>query len=176
MKFNDIPQLTRSANYQTHVEWSFLEAHLDHWFDRGGNGEIAKLDLEPDFQRLHVWTPDQQTKYVEYILQGGMSGKNLYFNCNGWMRSWKGPFVIVDGKQRLHAVRQFLKNEVPIFNGKYFKDFEGRMPNHAHFICYVNDLKTRAEVIKWYLEMNTGGTPHTQSEIAKAQILLEECK
>jgi len=171
LNFQTIPQLTRMANYRTTVDWRYLEEHIDHWKERG-DGTIAELDLEPDFQRLHVWTPEQQTKYVEHILSGGMSGRDLHFNCNGWMNTWKGPFVIVDGKQRLEAARAFIRGEVPIFGGHYFKDIEGRLPHQANFLMCVNDLKTRAEVIKWYLEMNTGGTPHTQDEIAKAQALL----
>ena len=136
LNFQTIPQLTRMANYRTTVDWRYLEEHISHWADRGGDESvIAKLDLNSDFQRLHVWT-------------------------------------IVDGKQRLEAARAFMRNEVPIFGGHYCKDIEGRMPHQANFLMCVNDLKTRAEVIKWYLEMNTGGTPHTQEEIAKAQALL----
>jgi len=37
----------------------------------------------------------------------------------------------------------------------------------------VNNLKTKAEVLRWYLEMNTGGVVHTQDEVDKARALLE---
>jgi uncharacterized protein with ParB-like and HNH nuclease domain len=134
----------------------------------------AALDLTPDFQRQHVWTLEQQSAYVEYILRGGMSGRELYFNCVGWMGDYKGPFVIVDGKQRLEAVRKYLRNEIPILNGVYHKDFEDRLPSTAQFILCINNLPTRAEVLQWYLEMNSGGTPHTQEELDKVKFLLQE--
>jgi hypothetical protein len=173
MNFKDINTFTRTPNYRVNVPWDYIEINIDHWKeDKEG---ICPVDLEPDFQRLHVWTPEQQTKYVEYILSGGMSGREIYFNCTGWMNDFRGPFVIVDGKQRLHAVREFLANRVPIFGGNYRKDIEGRLPSNADFLFCVNDLKTRAEVIKWYLEMNAGGTPHTPAEIAKAKELLNQC-
>jgi len=176
-----------TPNYRINVPWDYLEENLARWTDsREG---CAPLNLEPDFQRCHVWTTEQQIKYVEYILSGGMSGREIYFNCAGWMKDWVGPFVIVDGKQRLYAVRQFLANRLPIFGdypgatkkavlkikGFYRSEIEGRLSLNAQFIFAVNDLKTRAEVLKWYLEMNTGGTPHTPEEIAKATNLLAKC-
>ena len=36
-----------------------------------------------------------------------------------------------------------------------------------------NNLKTRKEVLQWYIEMNNGGTPHTKEEINRVKILLE---
>lgn len=181
-------------NYRVNVMWDYLEQHLEHWAARGDAG-MAQLDLDPDFQRGHVWTIKQQIAYVEYILQGGMSGREIYFNCTGWMKNWEGPFVIVDGKQRLHAARQFMADKLPVFGELYPKpvnglfddkgkiqykgylrsEIEGRLSLNAGFVFCVNDLKTRAEVLKWYLEMNTGGTPHTADEIGKVKVMLAEC-
>lgn len=167
MKYDDIPQFTKSGSYRVTVDWKYLLEHLNEWEnERGG----AKLDMNPDFQRLHVWTEEQQIAYVEYILRGGMSGRDIYFNCVGWSGDYRGPFVLVDGKQRLQAATKFLTNAIPVFNGHYFKDIEGRI--RAHFNFNVNDLKTPKEVVQWYIEMNTGGTPHTKEEIEKARAIL----
>lgn len=172
MKFTDIPQFIGNPNYRINVEWKYLEETLKNWMERTGG--LAVLDLDPDFQRGHVWTIDQQIAYVEYILSGGASGREIYFNCNGWQGKYKGPFVIVDGKQRLNAVRQFLANQIPIFNGHLFKDIEGRLPNSAYLYFNVNDLKSRKEVLTWYIQMNTGGTPHTEQEINKVKEMLAQ--
>lgn len=131
------------------------------------------LDLEPDFQRAHVWTPEQQVSYVEYILHGGESGKELYFNCAGWMRDWRGPYVIVDGKQRLEAVRRFMRNEIPAF-GRRLEEYRDK-PDMitARFSWNVAALETRREVLQWYIAFNRGGTVHTAEEIAKVQRLLD---
>lgn len=61
---------------------------------------------------------------VNFILKGGDSGRTLYFNCPGWMKDFKGPYVIVDGKQRLEAARKFVRNELSVFDGVYLKDQE----------------------------------------------------
>lgn len=183
-----------TPNYRVNVMWDYLEDHLKQWQDdRDGAG---KLNLNPDFQREHVWTIAQQIRYVEYILQGGMSGRDIYFNCTGWMKDWRGPFVIVDGKQRLHAARQFMADKLPVFGEVYPKpvaglfdatgkiqykgylrsEIEGRLGLNAGFVFHVNELNTRAEVLKWYLEMNTAGTPHTEAEIEKVKRMLKEAK
>ena len=170
--FDSVRTFTRNPSYTVHNDWKYLERILASWSER--HSGIAALDLNPDFQRGHVWTPQQQTEYVEYILAGGLSGREIYFNCKGWQGNYEGPFVIVDGKQRLHAAREFLANRVPVFGGHYYKDIDGYMD--AYFIFKVNDLPTRAQVLKWYLEMNTGGTPHTEEEINKVKKMLEETK
>lgn len=168
MHFNDLPRFTRNPSYRVTITWDYLLDQIQRWSQE----HLCPVNLDPDFQRPHVWTPAQQTAYVEYILKGGASGKEIYFNCAGWQNSYKGPFVLVDGKQRLQAATAFLKNELPIFGGYLCKDIEGRIPHNALFYFNVNDLNTRAEVLRWYLEMNTGGTPHTDSEIQKVQDML----
>jgi hypothetical protein len=57
MLFKDIQPFTRGANYHVHVPWTSLEKHLKDWQESLG------LDLEPDFQRIHVWTEPQQRRY-----------------------------------------------------------------------------------------------------------------
>ncbi len=85
-----------------------------------------------------------------------------------------GEFVCVDGLQRLTAMRRFLRNEIKVF-GAYYNEFD-EIPNSISLIFCVNNLKTRKEVLKWYLEMNTGGTVHTEEEIIKVKLMLENEK
>lgn len=169
MKFRDIPQFTRSADYRVNVGWDYLETWLKH------EREIS-LDLDPDFQRAHVWDEEKQCRYVEFVLRGGQSSRDLYFNCVGWMGTFEGPFVLVDGKQRMEAVRKFLRNELAIFDGHRLEDFEDRMPLGVNFLVHVNNLKTRAEVLQWYLDLNSGGVVHTKSELDKVRKLLAKEK
>ena len=62
------------------------------------------------------------------MLRGGITGRDLYFNHPGWMRDWKGEFVMVDGKQRLEAIRRFFHNEIPAFDS-LFKGFTDKINN-----------------------------------------------
>jgi hypothetical protein len=36
---------------------------------------------------------------------------------------------------------------------------------------HVNDLKSKKEVLTWYIEMNAGGTPHSKEEIDRVTAL-----
>jgi hypothetical protein len=37
----------------------------------------------------------------------------------------------------------------------------------------VNSLLTKADVLRWYIQFNAGGTPHTAEEIEKVKALLQ---
>lgn len=172
MDFKDIPSFPH-CNYQVDIEWSYLQYKVDK------ETEEAQLDINPDFQRAHVWTEDQQIAYVEFRLKGGRTGEQLLFNCPGYVSTSNthGPYVLVDGKQRLEAVLKFMRNELPIFGGHYRNDITGYMRMHrATFKWMVAELPTRAEVLEWYLSFNAGGTPHTKTEIDRVRKLLVEEK
>lgn len=174
MDFKDIPQLTRSGSYKINVEWKYLDETLYRWSDEAENKTLARLNMNPEFQRGHVWAEQQQIAYVEYKLRGGRGSNVILFNCVGWMNSFEGPFVLVDGKQRLEAVLKFLRNELPVF-GYLYKEFTGKLRGTgADFIFEVNDLKTEKEVLQWYKELNFGGTPHSQEELDKINLLLSK--
>lgn len=167
--FNEIKKFPRCC-YRVDIDWASLERTITD-FENPICG--APLDLNPDFQRGHVWTKAQQSAYVEYILRGGESGKELYFNCAGWDAGYRGPYVIVDGKQRLEAVRSFLRGETPAF-GAYRSEWTGSMRSHSiRFSWNIAALDTRAEVLEWYLAFNSGGSVHTQEELDRVRGLLE---
>ena len=66
---------------------------------------------------------------------------------------------------------RFINNEIPAF-GCYYKDFEDRLPMEIDVLVNINELQTREEVLKWYIEMNEGGTPHTEEEINRVKAML----
>jgi hypothetical protein len=80
--------------------------------------------------------------------------------------------VLVDGKQRLDAVLGFLNNEFPIFGDSYRRDFTGFLRTRASFKWHVNDLKSRDEVLQWYVDLNAGGTIHSPDEIARVRSMI----
>lgn len=84
--------------------------------------------------------------------------------------AFEGSFVLVDGLQRLTAVMRFLKGEITAF-GYYYGEFEDK-PHDCDFILCINDLPTRALVLQWYLDLNSGGVVHTQEELDRARMLL----
>ena len=170
-KFRDIPRFTRDGKYRSDTSWDYF---INDWVPK--HIEELNFDMDPDFQRSHVWVESQQIRYCEFILRGGKSARDIYINHPGWMTDWNGDMVLVDGKQRIEAVRRFLHNEIKVF-GHYFNEYEDRLPLlDASFSVNVNDLQTRAEVLQWYLDINAGGVVHTNEEIEKVRRLLENEK
>lgn len=171
-KFKDIPQLTRVGSYQVNMPLRDIPDKIKKWQE----DEWYNLQLNPKFQRGHVWTEEQQIKYIEYLLRGGKAANVIYFN----QPSWQGTaitdyndFVCVDGLQRLTAVLRFMNNEIKVF-GSYYKEFDDKLSFDVDLIFNINNLKTEKEVLQWYVDMNSGGTPHTNEEIERVEKMIHE--
>ena len=168
-KFADIPQLTEDGFYQIDVPLDFVARTIERYT------EEHQFNMTPDFQRAHVWTREQKIAFVEHLLRGGKGSNIIRLNRPGWMgRGEHGELVVVDGKQRLQACLDFVENRIPAF-GTLYAHYEDKVRIISiNLRFHINNLRTREEILKWYLELNTGGTPHTEEEIAKVQKLLDE--
>ena len=166
----DIPQFIRRPNYVVDIGWDYLPTYYYNAVSE------CRLDINPPFQRGHVWTDNQKVRYVEFILQGGQSGRDIYTNSPGWSEGATGdennPYILVDGKQRLDAVLGYLNNEFPIFGGNYHRDYSGRINSSVGLRWHVNELRTYREVLQWYVDLNAGGVVHSDSEIARVRELI----
>lgn len=176
MKFSEIPKFTAVGNYEVFIPLTNLEEQLKRYDEGYG------LELNPDFQRGYVWTREQQIAWLEFFFRGGRTSRVIYFNCTEFSCGHATNrdacdiegMVCVDGLQRLTALRAFLNNEVPIF-GTYYKDFEDKLIWSEHGVYFnVNSLQTRKELLTWYIEMNSGGTVHSEEELNRVKLLLEE--
>jgi len=167
--FSNIPKFTRDGNFQQDMPIERLPAWIETEQKNG-------LQLCPDFQRGHVWTTAQQVAFIEYLLRHGKSGRTLYFNCPDYTRVVKTgsyqEFLCVDGLQRITAILKFLNNEIMAF-GSFFCEFTDTLSMFEDTIVIkVNNLPSREAVLQWYIEMNSGGTPHSDDEIERVKDLL----
>ena len=86
-----------------------------------------KLILDVDFQRRSVWENKQKHELSESILMG-LPLPIFYFKQQD-----NATYVVVDGKQRLTALFEYMNNEfalkglkiLPFLNGKKYKDLVG---------------------------------------------------
>lgn len=171
VRFQDIPKFTSPGRYAV----DYPLDSLVRWVENAERDD--KLLLCPDFQRGHVWTESQQCRYIEFLLRGGRTGRDLYFNDPSWHRSVPAghynDFVVVDGLQRITALRRFIHDEIPVF-GSFYSEFRDSLRLSTDTVrVHINDLKSRREVLTWYIEINTGGTPHSEEEIRRVQALLD---
>ncbi|MXN76453.1 DUF262 domain-containing protein [Burkholderia sp. 4701] len=176
MTNNELIALIRplpQARYEVDTHWGMLEKTL------ADMGKDYGLDLSPDFQRGHVWTAAQQQHYVENVMRGVVptSGLTVQFNCANFETMLMKPdsdlptgFQILDGLQRLTAVREFLAGNVRPF-GLTLGDLEGTsftprgMTYRLRFATFCFQYKQ--DVLEHYLVLNRGGTPHSNEEISR---------
>lgn len=167
-RFSDVPQFTREGAWECDFPLKRVWHRIDELQREEG------LDIDPDFQRAHVWTEAQQIAWIEFILRGGKTGRVIYLNNPTWNKMvHKGykDFVLVDGKQRLEALRRFLHDEIRVF-GSLYSEFTDELSIVQTIKINVNDLQTRKEVLQWYVDMNAGGTPHSADEINRVRDLM----
>lgn len=166
MNFSDIPQFPHSC-WRVNVEFKSVDSMLKRWNEpeRG-----TPLILNPEWQRGHVWKESQQIAFVEYMLKGGTTGREIYFNCSEWMGRYDAPIYCVDGLQRLTAVTRFTNNEIPAF-GTLYKDFEGWCRAELNF--NMLKIRNKKDLLRVYLDFNSGGTPHNPKELKRIQEMID---
>ncbi len=81
--------------------------------------KFKELDLSPDFQREFVWDYPRKSQLIESLLLG-IPIPAFYFAQNK-----EGVFHVVDGLQRLTAIKEFLENRFNLRYMEYLKDFDG---------------------------------------------------
>ena len=149
--------------------------------------ESCGISLDPDFQRGDVWDDENRTRYVEHLLRGGRSGRDIYWNCpnHSGHRAVGGDLspamTIVDGKQRLTTIMRFMDNKVPVFGGHLLKDFDNEARIRAvsatgslRLQMHIHSLVMKRDLLRWYLDLNEGQVAHTREELNRIREMLQE--
>jgi len=167
-----------NPRYTIDVSFRYIEHQLN-----GYEQDWGGLNLEPDFQRGHVWTHEQRVAFIEGIFRGtvGDSQRIIQFNVPHWDDENHGgdlpnEIQIVDGLQRLTTVRMFMAGEIAIFGGLKASDLDGskyavNRPSYRLQFA-IHNFANRADLLRYYLAINSGGTPHSTSEIERVKGLL----
>ena len=139
-------------------------------YDKDGNKQY--------YQRDFVWSIKDKQLLIESIYQDIECGRILVRK-----RSWdelermvaKGETEIgfndvVDGKQRLNAVREFIQGKYPDLYGNYFADLSNTAQNrftHHHLFSYAElpEDAQDSQVIMQFLKLNFAGVPQSQEHI-----------
>lgn len=173
-----------TAKYEIDAAFRDLDGMLATYArDWGG------LDMNPDFQRGHVWTAGQQQHYIENVLRGVVSsgGFVVQFNCPNWDNDCYDSAAgglprglqCIDGLQRVTAVQKFLAGEVKPF-GLEVQELESSSysmrRSRFRFRLAVHTFEHRADLLAHYLDLNEGGTPHSGLELARVRAMLNQAK
>lgn len=174
-EFNDtfIP-LPRPAHHHT-CELKYIETWLAEEKENNADG----VDLNPDFQRGHVWSLEQQKLFVENMLRRiiDQSGLTLRFNCPSWRENravdsdLPDQLVCLDGLQRLSSIRDFISGKFGVC-GVQFDELPLAI-KRTPINIQIFDFQYRKDVLKFYLDINGGGVAHTEIELNRVRELLE---
>jgi uncharacterized protein with ParB-like and HNH nuclease domain len=133
----------------------------------------------PTYQRSRVWSDHQASLFVGSMITGA---SGLCTPC--WINRnlYKDLMEIVDGQQRLSSLYRWMLGELhaidPVTCDEIwvsdFTEIDVRKLYHKTWIRVMYVDLTLPEQLKLYLRLNTGGTPHTESEIQKVRDMLAE--
>ena len=133
-----------------------------------------EIDLEPDFQREHMWSNLRKSRLIESLLLR-IPIPAFYVAADNEDR-WK----VVDGIQRISSIAGYIGNGFPLQNLEYLGDFEGkryenlpramqRRIRETELVVNVISPNTPIEVMfNIFLRINTGGVRLNFQEIRNA--------
>ena len=79
------------------------------------------IDLNPDYQRNYIWSPNDQKFLIDTIINGyPLPSFFVYLDRNG-------KYEMVDGQQRSKTIYRFVKGQISsskLTGSKFYKDFE----------------------------------------------------
>ena len=132
------------------------------------------LVLDPEFQREEVWNPKQKSELIESILMG-IPLPLIYVKEDN-----NGVYIIVDGRQRLTTIFDFMNEKFKLtslkilgnLNGELFSDIDQKQQNK------IEDCSLTLHVIKpptsdrvtfdLFDRVNRGGTRLNNQEMRNA--------
>lgn len=138
------------------------------------NMEKGRINLSPDFQRYSVWSDLQRSELIESILLG-IPIPMLYL-----FEDELGEKHIIDGKQRLTALRDYMYGEFTLSKLKLLPDYIGMSFDKLPPILQakIEDCQLQTYVVKpptpdnvkFYIfdRINRGGTQLNQQEMRHA--------
>ncbi len=170
----DEDDLPKSVSFKDAVvmnaDWT-IET-IDNQINKGN------IDLQPGFQRRAAWDDTRKSRLIESIIVG-MPVPNIVLAEN---KEHRGRFIVIDGKQRLLSINEFIKGSY----GLRGLDMRGDLNDKTYASLppgdkeYLDNSTIRATVIKnWsdedflyatFYRLNSGSLPLSPQELRKALI------
>lgn len=158
-------------NNQIKVDKGFYTCfELKRKFEKDEPGVI----LDSDFQREDVWTIKQKRELIESVLMD-LPLPIFYFN-----EDQNGRLIVIDGRQRLTSLFEFMSNKFHLDNLKIFNDFDKKNFNDLApvYQTKIEDYQIMANIIKpptpdnikfdIFDRVNRAGTQLNKQEIRNA--------
>lgn len=147
------------------------------------------IELNPRFQRRETWTDRRKSAFIESLILGLPIPQLVLAERS----DQRGSYIVIDGKQRLIALRRFAAAEdsdqdflpLRLTNLEVRKDLEGKSlaelresPDHFEDVTAFENQTIRTVVVRaWpdenflfrvFLRLNTGSVPLSPQELRQA--------
>jgi hypothetical protein len=153
-----------------------------------GQQNKNNIDLDPSFQRRSAWTDKKQSLFIESLILG-LPIPQFILADNPKKR---GAFIVIDGKQRLLAIRRFgasdpdggfkpLKlrglTKLDHLNGKTYADLQDNddfaedlaaFENSSIRTIVIRNVKKEEYLYEVFLRINTGSVQLSPQELRQA--------
>lgn len=151
----------------------------------------GRIDLDPSFQRRNAWLENRKSKLIESIMLGYPIPQIVLAE----KADKPGHYFVLDGKQRLLALRQFFVNPEDVrdkgFDRLQLKGLEvlseynrmdstkleseraevfAALENHSIRTVVLGDWNSERLLLSLFLRLNTGSVPLSPQELRQALI------
>ncbi len=82
--------------------------------------QAGSIDLDPHYQRRDRWKPDKQSALIESFILN-VPVPPVYLSEDDF-----GKYSVIDGKQRITAIRDFLSGNLKLNGLKKFRELENQ--------------------------------------------------
>lgn len=147
--------------------------------------QIGKqIDLDPSFQRRDVWSLASKSKFIESLILG-IPIPQILLSVSA---DKKGSYIVLDGKQRLLTISEFLQGQT--LDGKTFKlkglrvlkelenkswpeikelsDWEDQLLNETVRTTIVKNWQTQEVLYEIFYRLNSGSVQLSPMELRMA--------
>lgn len=171
-----IEELQKITDYEI-KEWP-IEVLVEK-FTNGRETDESELFI-PDYQRDMIWTPKQQSRFIESILI--KLPVPFIFAADVGHGDREGHLEIIDGSQRIRTLDNFLSNRLELVGlkkltqaiGMRFSDLsKPRQMRFKRTTVRVIELTEKADEEarrEMFDRLNSGGTPLTSMEVRRGVV------
>ncbi len=167
---------TNDAMGLKHAQKSLLEGSFTSSLLMGLLRNVTcGLEFDADYQRGYAWTEEDQQRYLDTLMEGRDLGRFILVR-----RGYPLAEQVLDGKQRLTCLSQFLRSEIA-WRGIYWDQLspadryvvESRTIQVARL---EEEAFGRAGLLRVFLEVNAAGVPQTEEHLNHVKALLAEAE
>jgi len=134
-----------------------------------------QIDLDPDFQRRNVWARHAKSRFIESLFLGIPIPQILLSS----KPNQKNSFLVLDGKQRLLTIKEFLEDDLKLQGLRVLKEIEGckwsdlindpqwadRFLNETQRTAVIRNWRSEKVLYEIFFRLNSGSVKLSPMEL-----------